>query len=117
MLVTFPLSWGLGVLLSFVLSKTGFSRYKFTWSNRRNDNFIEKRLDRALTNDDWLDLYPSFVVKNIIWDSSDHSLISCKEIIRDGSEVPWDEKPFKFEAKWLHVGDFKEVMVNAWHEA
>ena len=66
MLVTFPLSWGLGVLLSFVLSKTGFSRYKFTWSNRRGESFIEERLDITLPNDEWLDLFPSFSVHNVV---------------------------------------------------
>ena len=68
-------------------------------------------------NDEWLDLFPSFNVHNVVWDSSNHLLIvvkAWKEIYGVGRDVPWDERPFKFEAKWLHVEEFHPVMSDAW---
>lgn len=65
------------------LKDLGCFGYKFTWSNRRGDNIIEERLDRALANDDWMDLFPSLRVENIVWDSSDHLPLlakACKDV-------------------------------------
>lgn len=47
------------------LKDLGYSRIPFTWSNKRGDEFIEERLDRALANEEWLDLFPSFLW--LIW--------------------------------------------------
>ena len=33
------------------LKDLGCSDYSFTWSNKRGEEFIEERLDRALAND------------------------------------------------------------------
>lgn len=60
------------------LKDLGFSGYKFTWSNRRGEAVIEERLDCALANDEWLDLFPSFSVHNVVWDSSNHLPIIIK---------------------------------------
>lgn len=63
-----------------------------------------------------MDLFPSFMVQNVVGDSSDHLHIivrACKEVRGMDRGVPWDEKPFKFKAKWLHVEDFKDVMSKA----
>lgn len=50
------------------LKDLGYSGYVSTWSNRRGEEFIKERLDRAFANDDWLELFPSFSVKNLVWD-------------------------------------------------
>lgn len=102
------------------LKDLGYSGYKFTWSNKYGDNFIEERLDRALATDEWLDLYPSFVVNSIIWDYSDHSPIIVRAHNNLGFAVHdflGDAKPFRFEAKWLHVKDFRAVVDSAWSSA
>lgn len=60
------------------------------------------RLDRALATEDWMDIFPSFTVNNIVWDSSDHMpiLIKACKFVRDADvAVSWDSRPFKFEAK------------------
>ena len=33
------------------------------------------------------------------------------------NELPWEERPFKFEAKWLHVENFESVISLAWRDA
>lgn len=108
------------VLEECELKDLGFQGYKYTWSNRRGEDFIEKRLDRALANEEWMDIYPSFVVSNITWDSSDHCPIlvnARKNVPRGVQDSPWDERPFMFEAMWLHVDEFGEVVANAWNSA
>lgn len=41
--------------------------YPFTWSNWRSDgDFVEKRLDRVLANEEWLDMYPHAGICNEI---------------------------------------------------
>ena len=37
----------------------------------------------------------------------------CKDPIRDLDGIPGEEKSFKFEAKWLHVDAFKDVVADA----
>lgn len=102
------------------LKDMGCSGYHFTWSNRRGDHFIEERLDRVLATDDWLDLFLSVTVSSIIWDSSDHLPIlvkACREGVGVVGDYRWDARPFKFEAKWLHVKEFKEVVERVWSTA
>ena len=39
---------------------------------------------------------------------------ASKEVHGMGRNVPWDERPFKFEAKWLYMEEFHSVMSDAW---
>src|SRR4051812_20637759 len=45
----------------------------FTWSNKRTVGFLAKKLDRALGNEVWLDLFPQAAVIFFPTDFSDHS--------------------------------------------
>lgn len=65
-------------------------------------------------------MFPSFVIHNIIWDSSDHPPIivkACKDVIGVVGDIPGDSKPFRFEVKWLYVKEFREVVESAWRMA
>lgn len=44
----------------------GFEGYPFTWLNRRDEGFIQERIDRALTTNDWVRCYPNAVVKRMV---------------------------------------------------
>ena len=77
-------------------------------------------MDHDFANEDWLDLFTSFSVHHIVWDSSDHLPIlvkASKDMGGAAKDVPWDAKSFKFEAKWLYVAEFTDVMKDAWVEA
>lgn len=45
----------------------------YTWSNKRSDGFIAKKLDRILVNDFWLLSFPSSFSEFTAPDFSDHS--------------------------------------------
>lgn len=99
------------------LKDMGCFGHKFTWSNKREDNFIEERLDRAIASEEWLDLFPSFSVHNIVWDSSNNLPILVKASKNIGgldSGAYCDDRPFKVETKWFHVEEFREVVERAW---
>ena len=59
-------------------------------------------------------------MQHIIWDSFYHLPIlvhASKDVSKADRGVPWDVKPFRFEAKWLHASSFKEIVKDAWDEA
>ncbi|GJS88481.1 ribonuclease H-like domain-containing protein [Tanacetum coccineum] len=57
------------------MSATGV---KFTWNNgRRGAANVKKRLDRFLSHQDWLDLFPGASFHNLARIASDHSPILC----------------------------------------
>lgn len=59
-------------LNSFNLTDVCSKRYPYTWNNGRVEGFIEERLDRAVANKEWHDIFRDAWVEMIVWDSSDH---------------------------------------------
>lgn len=69
--------------------------YKFTWTkSKRKPDEIEEKLDRALANLDWLDMFPDFKLKNFIASKSDHSPI---HLLLDANCRKSFRKQFRFE--------------------
>jgi hypothetical protein len=103
----------------------GFSGPKYTWSNKRDDShFTQERLDRAMVNSEWIDLFPNGNVEVLAACNSDHLplLVSLEEAkqrhkSRNGH--------FRYEARWgLHkenkdiikkIWQVKVPSQNAWH--
>jgi exonuclease III len=58
------------------LSDLGVEGPKFTWSNRKDaDTHVKVRLDQAVANDVFSQLFESCTVDNIVTTSSDHYAI------------------------------------------
>lgn len=54
----------------------GFSGAKFTWQNNQDGNlFIRERLDRVMSCNKWVEIYPKAIVKHLLMDFSDHAPI------------------------------------------
>lgn len=50
--------------------------YKFTWSRSKGkSNAIKEKLDKALANRDWLDMFQNFKFLNTVASKYDHSPI------------------------------------------
>lgn len=104
----------------FKLTEVSPQGYSFTWRNGRTEGLIEERLDRAVGNPDWHDIFRDATTETIIWDSSDHYPIcisfgelqtpsTCSSLVR--------KKIFWFEAKWLQVDTFDLVMADFWDQS
>uniref|UniRef100_A0A803PL05 Reverse transcriptase domain-containing protein n=1 Tax=Cannabis sativa TaxID=3483 RepID=A0A803PL05_CANSA len=79
------------------LNEFALTGYQYTWEKGRGtNNWIEVRLDRALVNQRWMNLFNSAKLLNLEWSISDH----CPLLL-----VPWNDdfiaahKTFRFEKR------------------
>jgi len=84
----------------------------YTWSNRRFNrrDFTERKLDRVLVNNEWLD---SFHNSNAFFKApgiSDHSPM----IVDMGNVNRKKGIPFKFYNHWTSMENFDSVVANSW---
>jgi hypothetical protein len=101
----------LGVVQDQGLIDLNFSGLAFTWSNKRSGAVnIKEKLDRALANTRWCELFPRALVKHFPPFSSDHAPI----VLYTDGELTGLPKPFKFEEIWTRDETSGIVIENAW---
>ncbi|KAF5464321.1 hypothetical protein F2P56_014405 [Juglans regia] len=86
----------------------------YTWCNMREGYaLIHERLDRFASNVEWLELFPTSRVCNIITPVSDHS---CLVLSTDVStqNISRKSRSFKFESMWVGARGCEEAIANAW---
>ncbi|KAH9725610.1 putative ribonuclease H protein [Citrus sinensis] len=81
---------------------------RFTWSR----GFLMKRLDRAMSNTEWLHKYPDNAVLHLPKIASDHRPILVR--FNNDASCVRGQKPFRFLAAWLTDNSFGEFVSNAW---
>ncbi|CAN1120796.1 Putative ribonuclease H protein At1g65750, partial [Linum perenne] len=91
------------------LTDTSFIGPRHTWYR----GVISERIDRALTNDEWLLKFPFTRVHHLTRVYSDHRpiLLRCDDIPRKRID-----KPFRFLAPWLGHDEFQDYLCQAWSE-
>jgi hypothetical protein len=85
---------------------------EFTWANGRGGcRYTEKRLDRAIYNQSWLDLYHSIYVSTLIKHTSDHypPLLHLKL-----SNTPFVSQ-FKFLRMWTLHPECESLVKDCWN--
>jgi hypothetical protein len=94
----------------------GFEGPKFTWNNRQDrDTNIKVRLDQAVSNGNFSQVFQNCLVGNLITTSSDHYAILVS--LKGSSRVTMQrsvQQGFCFEAMWLRAPDYRDVMEKAW---
>lgn len=71
----------------------------FTWQRGNSqDTNIRERLDRCVANEDWFDLYPSYLVKHLPHNFSDHCPLFVKIDFNRTKNPP---RPMRFESWWV----------------
>ncbi|GLT29391.1 hypothetical protein SLA2020_042630 [Shorea laevis] len=86
---------------------------RFTWVRRTNRRvLLRERLDRALLNLPGFAGFPDAKIINLPRLCSDHHPIMLH--IDLASQIQQIAKPYRFEAAWLTLVDFKDVFNNAW---
>jgi hypothetical protein len=98
------------------LGDLGFSGSQFTWSNRRSDgSFTRERLDRAVADPEWCNIFPRVSVLVLAARTSDHSPLIVSSHARIIGRVPY-KRSFKFEVWWEKDAECAEVINSAWNE-
>lgn len=90
----------------------GYTGPKYTWSNRQDDGRnVKVRLDRAVANGDFLQIFDDCSVENIITTSSDHFAILVT-VAKRGSQCSSNpiQNHFKFEEAWLRAPDYMQTV-------
>ena len=86
--------------------------YPFTWEGGRgSSHWVEERLDRALVNVSWLNLFSNAKLNNLVAPISDHSPIEL--ITVDKFSCVYKHR-FRFENGWLKEDELDFVVSNAW---
>lgn len=97
------------------LRDLGFSKRWFTWE-RENlpETNIQERLDRGVTTEEWITLFPEFQVRHMSHSFSDHCplLITTKQ-----EEKRRIIRSFKFEAWWVLEESFISKVKGIWETA
>lgn len=85
----------------------------YTWcNNRRGEERIYERLDRALINCEWARRFPNALCTNEVAIGSYHSPI----VVTLDRQTQRRKRGFKFEEMWFEHSDCKEVVKRAWQE-
>ncbi|KAI3912972.1 hypothetical protein MKW92_050295 [Papaver armeniacum] len=91
----------------------GASGNPFTWSNhRQGDAHTQVRLDRALSDARWLNLFSSAKVINLVAHASDHSPVLLVTNVAELMIHP----SYKFYKCWLAHPTCKDVIHSAWQQ-
>lgn len=81
----------------------------YTWSNRREDSPILRKLDRALTNIEWGNTFPGSEALFLPAGVSDHSPMIIKL-----ADMPRFKKPFRFYHFWVDHPHFLTLVDEVW---
>lgn len=80
----------------------------YTWSNEKRRPTME-RLDRAFATVEWLNAFPNHHLRLLSSDCSDHA-----PLLLQLRAEPWATPCFHFEAFWVCLDGFLEVVQCAW---
>lgn len=93
----------------------GFVGCAFTWlCKRRNGSVIHERLDRAVCNPNWRNLFPDVTVYRLARTRSDHCPLLLN--LLSNSSTP-EKRPFKFEKLYFSDPSFPTIVENSWRES
>lgn len=93
----------------------GWRGAKFTWSNRHEDSsFTKERLDRALANKEWKNIFTVSSVETMTALCSDHSpiFLDCKSGYGSGYQRSYNQ--FKYDASWSKGEGCTDLISNEW---
>lgn len=75
---------------------------RFTWIGKRSKYLIMSRMDRAVANSDWLEMYPTATVTLLPWIGSDH-----RPLLLSINATKWKKvNLFRYDTRWRLLPDF-----------
>ncbi|KAK1262730.1 hypothetical protein QJS04_geneDACA000980 [Acorus gramineus] len=85
------------------------SNHEFTWSNMREEPSLA-RLDRALIDEEWEEMYPNCGVRGLPRVTSDHVPL----LLESSSTARRPRGPFRFESWWCEVEGVEGLIRQSW---
>ena len=86
----------------------------FTWSNKRKRfAHIKERLDKAVVNIEWQNMFPEASLIVLTAGGSDHSPI----YLSTHPKNPRLPRPFRFHNMWLREVDCENLIIGTWKKA
>ncbi|CAA7021276.1 unnamed protein product [Microthlaspi erraticum] len=84
-----------------------------SWRGRRNDHFVRCRLERALSNSEWAELYPSGRCEHLRFEGSDHRpVVSYFDPNRQKKKGL-----FRYDRRLKDNDEVKALITKVWEEA
>ncbi|XP_042962521.1 uncharacterized protein LOC122296792 [Carya illinoinensis] len=98
------------------LMDTGFIGSIFTWCNKREGlDLTKSRLDRALINEDWENLFDINQTHVLPGQCSDHNPLLIHSV-NSKQEVVLKRRLFKYEVAWGNREGCKELIKEVWRQ-
>ncbi|PNX88188.1 hypothetical protein L195_g044290, partial [Trifolium pratense] len=90
--------------------------YPFTWfKSLGTERAVEEKLDRAMANIEWCNLFTHAALECLTTTASDHYPLHLSWVQRDTDNR--SPKKFKFENSWLLEPNFTQFMHQTWNSA
>lgn len=109
-----------GVLEECGMDDLGYKGDMFTWRNNQftGEDFIKERLDRAMCNGEWRQMFPEARVINGDPRHSDHRPVIIHTCV-DEEEQPLGrvQRSFRFEVAWLEEERCREIVKEVWKDS
>jgi hypothetical protein len=95
------------------LSDVQVEGYPYTWfKSLGTPRAVEERLDRALANNLWFNMFPNATVESLVARAPDHYPILVNVVPIPQSHVP--KRHFRYKNAWQLEPGFKELVTNSW---
>jgi len=97
------------------LSDVPIEGYPYTWfKSLGTPRAVEERLDRALANNLWFNIFPNATVEILVAPASDHYPILVNVAPTPRLQVP--KRHFRYENVWQLEPGFKDLVTNSWQD-
>ncbi|XP_074265977.1 uncharacterized protein LOC141588432 [Silene latifolia] len=98
------------------LREVEFDGYEFTYDNGQEEEYNrQSRIDRAIGNEKWFELFPRAKLTHLVREWSDHAPIQLSLNRRTEHEV-MGGKLFRFEHIWVGENGCEDAVQRAWNE-
>ncbi|XP_030487085.2 uncharacterized protein LOC115704001 [Cannabis sativa] len=85
----------------------------YTWSNKQQgDDRIFSKIDRAMANLSWMDMFPNAEVNFINEEMMDHT----PAVMTFYDMAPSGKKPFRYFKMWSTHPDFSTAVATSWNQ-
>jgi hypothetical protein len=92
----------------------GFVGVPFTYDNKRQGNRnVKVRLDRAVADSNWRNMFADYGVKHIVSPCSDHVILLVS--LKQEQMLPRRKTNKQYEILWERAGELEEIIDQGWN--